>query len=110
VRHERPQVKLNVVEADERRMAEWRRLYPEDVAGEVAFWDEKKVARREKRKLGRERRARKRFLEAELDNPNSMHGIEDTPQNGKTSGALPRRAPRRGAAATSSLGLYFSVV
>jgi hypothetical protein len=77
VRHERPQVKLNVVEADEPRMAEWRRLYPEDVAWEVAFWDEKKVARREKRKLGRERRARKRFLEAELDSPNSTHDIEN---------------------------------
>jgi hypothetical protein len=33
--------------------------------------------RRESRRLRRERRARKRFLEAELNNPNSMLDIDE---------------------------------
>jgi predicted nucleic acid-binding protein len=70
MRHERAQLKLSIAEDDEHRMAEWRRLHPKDVAGEEAFWAEKKAARRE-------RRARKRFLEAELNNPNSMLDIDE---------------------------------
>jgi hypothetical protein len=31
-------LKLEIAEADEHWMAEWRRLHPEDVAGEDAFW------------------------------------------------------------------------
>jgi hypothetical protein len=57
-------------------MAEWCRLYPKDVEGEEAFWAGKKASWRERRRL-RERRARKRFLKAELDNPNSTLDIED---------------------------------
>jgi hypothetical protein len=49
------------------------------VVGEEAFWAKKKAARRE-------RRARKRFLEAELDNRCSTS--TRTPWNGTTSSAL----------------------
>jgi hypothetical protein len=35
-------------------MAEWHRLYPKDVAGEEAFWSEKKAARMKRRRLRRE--------------------------------------------------------
>jgi hypothetical protein len=57
-------------------MAEWRRLHPEDVAGEEAFWAAKKVARRKRRREGRERRERKKFLEFELDNPSLSVDID----------------------------------
>jgi hypothetical protein len=96
--HERAQLKLGITEDDERRMAKWHCLHPEDVAGKEAFWGEKKAARRE-------RRAGKRFLEAELDNRTRRSTSMRTPRNGKTFSALLRRALRRGAAATSSLGL-----
>jgi predicted nucleic acid-binding protein len=76
-RHERTQLKLNVAEEDEHRMAEWHRLYLEDVAGEEVFWAEKKAARRERRRLRREKRARKRYLKVELDNPNSTLDINE---------------------------------
>jgi hypothetical protein len=32
--HERVQLKLSVAEEDERHMADWRRVHPEDVAGD----------------------------------------------------------------------------
>jgi hypothetical protein len=94
------QVKLGVAEEDERCMAEWRHLHPEDVAREEAFWAAKKETRREMRRL---RRERKRFLEAELDNPNLTLDIKENSSEWMNSCALPRRASRRGAAATSSL-------
>jgi hypothetical protein len=54
-------------------MAEWRRLHPEDVAGEEAFWAAKKAARRKRR---RERRERKKFLESKLNNPSLSVNID----------------------------------
>jgi hypothetical protein len=44
-RHERAKLKLEIAEADERRIAKWRRFHPED----VAFWAAKKADRRERR-------------------------------------------------------------
>jgi hypothetical protein len=64
------QMKPSVSEEDERRMADWRRLHPEDVAGEEAFWAAK-TARRKRR------RERKKFLEARLDNPSSSFDIDE---------------------------------
>jgi hypothetical protein len=45
-------------------MAEWRRLHPKDVAWEEAFLAGKKAMRRAKRE-------RKKYLEAQLEDPNS---------------------------------------
>jgi hypothetical protein len=47
--HERVQLKLDIAEVDERRMAGWRRLNPEDVVTENAFWATKKAERRARR-------------------------------------------------------------
>jgi hypothetical protein len=47
-------------------MAERRRLHPKDVAGEVVVWAGKKGERRARRA----KRQRKRYLEAQLEDPN----------------------------------------
>jgi hypothetical protein len=79
------------------------------VAGEEAFWVAKKAERRARRAARRAKRERKRYLEAQLEDPYSMIN-KDSPI-GMISGSLPRRAPRQGAAATSSsLGLNLNVV
>jgi hypothetical protein len=44
--HEWAQLRPNIPEADERRLAEWRCLHPEDVEWEQAFWTQKKDERR----------------------------------------------------------------
>jgi hypothetical protein len=48
----------------------------EGCGGEEAFWAEKKAAQGERRRERRERRARMRFLEADLNCPNSTLDIE----------------------------------
>jgi hypothetical protein len=54
------QLKLDIAEADERGMAGWRRLNPEDVATKNAFWAAKKAKRRARRAAKKaERRARR---------------------------------------------------
>ncbi|KAM0836753.1 hypothetical protein ACQ4PT_062113 [Festuca glaucescens] len=45
-RHARAVQQLRVVEADEHRMAEWRRLHPKDVEYENNYWAEEKGERR----------------------------------------------------------------
>jgi hypothetical protein len=44
------------------------------VVGEDAFWAKKRAAWRKRRRL---RRARKKFLEAKFENPNSMPDIDE---------------------------------
>ncbi|KAM0825906.1 hypothetical protein ACQ4PT_069215 [Festuca glaucescens] len=56
-RHERALQQLSVAEEDERMMAEWRRLHPEDVEHENTFWAEKKAARKAAREAKRQRKA-----------------------------------------------------
>jgi hypothetical protein len=48
-RHEHAQLKLDIAKTNKRQMAEWRRLHPEDVAGENAFWSAKRAKRRDRR-------------------------------------------------------------
>jgi hypothetical protein len=51
-RRELAQLRLDIAEADERQMAEWRHLHPKDVAREEAFWTQKKAERRREGRIG----------------------------------------------------------
>ena len=49
--HTAAQNRLLVAQEDERRMAEWRRLHPEDVVAEHQFWERRREDRRRRREL-----------------------------------------------------------
>jgi hypothetical protein len=63
----------DIAEADERRMAEWGRLYPGDVETELQPWTQKKAERIARR---REKRRRKAFIEAYLVDSSTIHDDE----------------------------------
>jgi hypothetical protein len=67
--HEWAQLRLDIAKADTQWMAEWKRLHPEYVAREEAFWAQKKAKRRERRAARREKMRRRRFIKAELVDP-----------------------------------------
>jgi hypothetical protein len=72
-RHERAKLKLEIAEADERRIAKWRRFHPDD----VAFWAAKKANRRERRVARREKMGRQRFIEGRLEGPSTIDENSD---------------------------------
>jgi hypothetical protein len=64
----------DIAEADERRMAEWGRLYPGDVETELQSWTQKKAERIARRR--EKRRRRKAFIEAYLVDSSTIHDDE----------------------------------
>jgi hypothetical protein len=66
------QLRLSIAEADERRMEEWRRLYPRDVDYELSFWAHRAAEKRAMRTARAERRRRKKFIEAQLEGSSTI--------------------------------------
>jgi hypothetical protein len=60
---------LAIAERDERSMAEWRRLFPQDVQAEFEFNAAKRAERRAARA---DRRWRKAFIMAQIDGPQTI--------------------------------------
>jgi hypothetical protein len=63
------QRRLAIAERDERCMAEWRRLFPQDVQAEVKFYAAKRAERRVARA---DRRRCKAFIMAQIDGPQTI--------------------------------------
>jgi hypothetical protein len=72
--HERIMRRISIAEADERMMAEHRRLHPKDVAREEGFWVHKK---QERRAACAEKMRKKAWIEAEYNNSNTKLDDED---------------------------------
>jgi hypothetical protein len=67
---------LLVAKAYERKMAEWRPLYPKDVEIELTLW-ERKAEGRTMRTARAENRWRKAFIEAQLAGPSTLGDDDD---------------------------------
>jgi hypothetical protein len=68
-RHRVVQRRLAIAERDERSMAEWRCLFPQDVQAEVEFYAMKRAERRAVRV---DRRRRKAFIMAQINGPQTI--------------------------------------
>jgi hypothetical protein len=68
-RHRAVQRRLAIAERDECSMAEWRRLFPQDVQAEVEFYAAKRAERRAARADCRRRKA---FIMAQINGPQTI--------------------------------------
>jgi hypothetical protein len=68
-RHRAVQGRLAIAERDERSMAEWWRLFPQDVQAEVEFYAAKRA---ERRAACADHRRRKAFIMAQIDDPQTI--------------------------------------
>jgi hypothetical protein len=65
---------ISIAEADEWMMGEHRRLHTEEVVREKEFWAQKKL---EQRAASTEKRRKKAWLDAEINNPNTELDDDD---------------------------------
>lgn len=66
-RHQQQRRRLDIAASDERAMAEWRRLFPQDIQAEEEFYASRKAQRDEQKKARRAARAERRLRQKEAD-------------------------------------------